>query len=97
MDHQRQQKKISLLVSSTIIVAIAVQLLLPHLLPHGPAVDIPPQHRPVTSAVDPSNVSLLLSSGKLTKIYERVEEGQRQPLLLAPETIVFDGRVSCMS
>jgi len=94
MDQQRQQKKILLLVSLTIvvIVAIVIQLLLPHLLLHGPAVDIPPQHRPVTSAVDPSNVSLRLSSGKLTKIYERVEEGQRQPLLLAPETVVFDGK-----
>jgi len=85
---QKQQKRI-LLAARTIIAAIAIQLLMPHLLPHGPAVDIPPQRRPVTSPVDPSNKSLRFSSGKLTKIVERVEEG-REPLLILPETIVFD-------
>ena len=43
----------------------------PYLLSHGPAVDIPSQHQPSVSSIDMNNVSLRLSSGKLTKIYER--------------------------
>ncbi|KAL7540492.1 hypothetical protein ACHAXR_013440 [Thalassiosira sp. AJA248-18] len=89
---EKRQRQILLLASRSTIVAIAFQLLLPYLLPHGPAVDIPPQHRPVSSVVDPNNTSLRLSGGKLTKIYERVDEGNKQPLLVKPETIVFDNR-----
>jgi len=39
--------------------------------------------------VDPTNVSLRLASGKVMKIYERIEDG-REPLLIHPETILFD-------
>ena len=39
--------------------------------------------------MDPSNDSLQLSNGKLTKIYERVEK-EGSPLLVGPETIIFD-------
>lgn len=66
-------------------------VLIPHLLPNGPAVDIPPQHRPVSLPIDPTNVSLRLSSGNVVKIYERIEE-DREPLLIHPETIVFDNQ-----
>ena len=40
--------------------------------------------------MDPSNVSLRLSSGRLTKIYERVEQEGVPGLLVGPETIFFD-------
>jgi hypothetical protein len=38
---------------------------------------------------DQSNESLRLSSKKLTKIYERVEDG-KEPLVVKPETIILD-------
>lgn len=85
-----------LLASGGILVAIIIQRLIPYLLPHGPAVDVAPQHRPVSVPIDPNNKSLQFAGGgnKLTKIYERRdgEDGnkQQQPLLVKPETILFD-------
>ena len=78
-----------------IVVAALAHTYRSHLLPHGPAVAIPPHHRPAISHVDPSNISLRLSSGKLTKIYERrssssEDDGGPPPLLVHPETIIFD-------
>ena len=64
--------------------------------PHGLAVEIPPEHRPaIIARVDFSNDSLRLSSGKLTKIFERIDENDDDerddaPLLTHPETIIFD-------
>ena len=85
------------------------RLLLPYLLPYGPAVDIPIRHRPkcVTTPVfvddddhhhhDANVVSLRMSSkgSKSTKIYERFDDEEdvgrnKEPLLLNPETIIFD-------
>lgn len=84
-------KQVLLVASVAFLIAIAVQLLRPYLLPHGPAVAIPPEHRLATSVVDPNNASLRFSGGKLTRIVERVEDG-RQPLLVKPETVVFNNK-----
>eukprot|EP00585_Thalassiosira_rotula_P018078 CAMPEP_0196194836 /NCGR_PEP_ID=MMETSP0912-20130531/155_1 /TAXON_ID=49265 /ORGANISM="Thalassiosira rotula, Strain GSO102" /LENGTH=436 /DNA_ID=CAMNT_0041467181 /DNA_START=1 /DNA_END=1311 /DNA_ORIENTATION=- len=96
VDQQQRQKqnqvRVIALASRTILAAIVIQLLLPRLLPHGPAVNIPPHHRPVTTPVDPNNASLRFSGGKLTKIYERFENDGNDPLLVAPETILFDDK-----
>ena len=78
-----------------IILARLIITLLPYLLPYGPAVDIPKQHQPAISKVDPSNISLRTSEGRLTKIYERFENNNeddepRERLLTLPETILFD-------
>ena len=65
----------------------------PYLLPYGPAFDIPTQHQPAIAKVDPSNISLRMSEGRLTKIYERFdneEQDQKERLLTLPETILFD-------
>lgn len=74
-----------------LVIAAAVlvhQLLSKHLLfPHGRPVDLAASDRHSGPPMDPTNVSLRLSEGKLTKIYERVEE---DPLLIGPETIIFD-------
>ena len=83
---------------STLLILLAARILtaaLPYLLPYGPAVDIPPQNRPAISKVDPTNISLQMKNGKLTKIYERFDENDghqkhRKPLLTLPETILFD-------
>jgi len=91
-DSTTQKRGMLHIASRTIIVtavAILIQKLMPHLLPHGPAFDIPPQHQPKSSTVDPNNTSLRLSSGKLKIIHERIEEG-KDPLVIHPETIVFD-------
>ncbi|KAL7487008.1 hypothetical protein ACHAW6_012617 [Cyclotella cf. meneghiniana] len=72
------------------IIAIAIPHFSSRLLPYGPAFDVPPNRGPhLGPQPDPSNTNLRLSSGKLTKIYERVEDGAR-PLLVGPETIIFD-------
>jgi len=96
VDQQQRQKQNQVrglaLASCIIPAAIAIQLLLPRLLPHGPAVNIPPHHRPVARLVDPNNASLRFSGGKLTKIYERFENEGSDPLLVAPETILFDAK-----
>jgi len=86
----RNQRKLASI--ACILLAVAIQRLSPFLLPHGPAVEISPLHRPVISEVDPSNESLRLKGGRLTKIYERMEDGRREhgPLLFHPETILFD-------
>jgi len=78
-----------------IILARLIITLLPHLLPYGPAVDIPKQHQPAISKVDPTNISLQMSEGRLTKIYERFDNNdeddeQKERLLTLPETILFD-------
>ncbi|KAL3800481.1 hypothetical protein HJC23_011718 [Cyclotella cryptica] len=73
-----------------IIIAVAIPHLSPHLLPYGPAFDVPPNRGPhLGPRLDPLNTSLRLSSGKLTKIFERIEDGAR-PLVMGPETVVFD-------
>ena len=78
-----------------IILARLIITLLPYLLPYGPAVDIPKQNQPAISKVDPSNISLRISEGRLTKIYERFDNNdeddeQKERLLTLPETILFD-------
>lgn len=77
-------------VVSVIFAAVAVHQLLSKQFPHGRPVDLAPSNRHSGPAVDPSNVSLRLSSGKLTKIYERVEDEGTPRLLVGPETIIFD-------
>jgi len=73
-----------------ILSVLATRTAIQHfLLPHGPAVHILPASLPNCVPVGPSNVSLRLSSGKSSKIYERKVEG-RMPLLINPETIIFD-------
>jgi hypothetical protein len=72
----------------------ALRLLPTILLPHGRAVHIPPRHRPHCSSADVDNASLRLTSspdagGTSAKIYERLEHGG-EPLLVNPETIIFD-------
>ena len=59
------------------------------LFPHGLPVDLAASDYHSGPPMDPTNVSLRLSQGKLTKIYERVEEGN-SALLIGPETIIFD-------
>lgn len=96
IDQQQQQKqnqfRVIALASRIILAAIVIQLLLPRLLPHGPAVKITPHHRPVATPVDPNNASLRFSGGKLTQIYERFENEGSDPLLVAPETILFGAK-----
>ena len=78
-----------------LLLCVAFQIFYEYLLPSGPAVDIPPHHRPITSDVDKSNESLRLSPrGKLTKIYERFDDGRvaEEPLLVGPETVFFDAK-----
>mmetsp|Transcript_21699 Transcript_21699/g.45647 ORF Transcript_21699/g.45647 Transcript_21699/m.45647 type:complete len:416 (+) Transcript_21699:53-1300(+) len=84
------QKSLLVLVARSSFIAIALQLFLPYLLPNGPPVHIPLNNRP-RPTIDRSNVSLRLASGKVTKIYERLHEGQT-PLLIGPETVVLDNR-----
>lgn len=61
------------------------------LLPHGPAVSIPMDQRGSYASVDMTNDSLQGKHGKLTKIYERLEDG-KEPLLKGPETVVINGK-----
>mmetsp|Transcript_8156 Transcript_8156/g.17625 ORF Transcript_8156/g.17625 Transcript_8156/m.17625 type:complete len:461 (-) Transcript_8156:201-1583(-) len=96
----RRQKQLLLLSSRAILFSIVVRLFpVPHILPHGPAVTIPRNHRPVTTTKFDNVVSLTLDGGKLTKIYERVDDDEnddgsrsnsKEPLLTGPETILFD-------
>ena len=60
------------------------------LFPHGLPVDLAASDYHSGPPMDPTNVSLRLSQGKLTKIYERVEEEGNSALLIGPETIIFD-------
>ncbi|KAL7460057.1 hypothetical protein ACHAXS_000524 [Conticribra weissflogii] len=83
-------KSLLVLAARSSFIAIAIQLFLPYLLPNGPPVHIPLSKRP-RPTLDRRNVSLRLSSGKVTKIYERLTEGQ-EPLLIGPETVVLDNR-----
>lgn len=79
------------LASRAAIAAVLLQRLLPYLLPHGPAVVVPPEHQPACSDVDPANDSLRVSRGKFTKIYERLDDSSEvSPLLRGCETILFD-------
>ena len=76
-----------------LLLYVAFQIFYEYLLPFGPAVDIPPHHRPITSDVDTSNENLrLFPRGKLTKIYERLDDDGRvdEALLIGPETVFFD-------
>lgn len=77
-------------IASVIIVAVCIHQLVSTQFPHGRAVDLAPSNRHSGAPLDSSNVSLRLSSGKLTKIYERVGEEGSTRLLVAPETIIFD-------
>ena len=82
-----------------VFAAILVQQFSTRLLPYGPAADIPLGRGPhLGPSADPSNESLRLSSKKLTKIYERVEEG-KHPLVIKPETIILndDGQIFVLS
>mmetsp|Transcript_705 Transcript_705/g.1997 ORF Transcript_705/g.1997 Transcript_705/m.1997 type:complete len:422 (-) Transcript_705:293-1558(-) len=61
----------------------------PILFPFGSAVPVVGDDRISYVSVDHTNDSLQSKHGKLTKIYERKEGGKR-PLLVGPETVVFD-------
>ena len=89
------------------VLAVVIKLLLPYLLSNGTPVDILPENRPNTAPVDPNNDSLRFAGGKLTKIYERYDDEceamhsfaerlqcrkGRPPLLIKPETVVFDDK-----
>ncbi len=76
--------------ASVIFVAVGIHQLLSTQFPHGRPVDLAPSDRHSgPPLLDPSNDSLQLSNGKLTKIYERMEK-EGSPLLVGPETIIFD-------
>lgn len=77
-------------IVSVIIAAVCMHQLVSTQFPHGRAVDLAPGSFHSGTPVDSSNVSLRLSNGKLTKIYERVDEEGSPRLLVAPETIIFD-------
>ena len=71
--------------------AVATHIFLSnHFFPHGRPVHLAPSNRHSGPPFDPSNFSLRVSSGKLTKIYERLEENGSGRLLIGPETIIFD-------
>ncbi|KAK1745277.1 hypothetical protein QTG54_004568 [Skeletonema marinoi] len=59
---------------------IGLHQLLSKQFPHGRPVDLAPSNRHSGPPMDPTNVSLRLSNGKLTKIYERVEKRDHQVL-----------------
>mmetsp|Transcript_20881 Transcript_20881/g.29912 ORF Transcript_20881/g.29912 Transcript_20881/m.29912 type:complete len:418 (-) Transcript_20881:197-1450(-) len=77
-------------IVSVIFVAVCIHKLVSTQFPHGRAVDLDPSNRHSGAPVDSSNVSLRQSNGKVTKIYERVEEEGSPRLLVGPETIIFD-------
>ena len=83
----------------TVVIAVALQRFSPSLLPYGPAVPVDQHRGPHRGPrANPENTSLRLSSKKLTKIYERVEEG-KDPLVVKPETIILnnDGQIFLLS
>lgn len=87
-----ETQKIPLISSRGFLLLLTAALLhqlLSSQFPHGRPVDLAPSNRHTGPSIDASNDSLRLSHGKLTKIYERVEEG-KQPLLIGPETIIFN-------
>ena len=97
MSEQEEQHTSNMMYQSLLLIILARLIItsLPYLLPYGPAVDIPKQHQPAISQVDPSNISLQMSEGRLTKIYERFdneddEQQEKDRLLTLPETILFD-------
>jgi sugar lactone lactonase YvrE len=57
--------------------------------PHGPAV-LWSSDRKAFAKMDKSNDSLQLKHGKTKRIYERFEKEGQKPLLVGPETVVFD-------
>jgi sugar lactone lactonase YvrE len=59
-----------------------------NLLPYGPARLVLAENKLSYANIDYSNDSLQAKHGKLQKIFERVEDGQK-PLMKGPETIVF--------
>ncbi len=73
---------------SVIFIAVCIHQFVS--FPHGRPVDLAPSNRHSGAPIDSSNVSLRLSNGKLTKIYERLEEEGSPRLLVGPETIIFD-------
>eukprot|EP00984_Skeletonema_dohrnii_P026051 scaffold15310_cov103-Skeletonema_dohrnii-CCMP3373.AAC.2 len=75
---------------SVIFAAVGIHQLLSKQFPHGRPVDLAPSNRHSGPPMDPTNVSLRLSNGKLTKIYERVEEEGSPGLMVGPETLIFD-------
>jgi len=75
---------------SVIFAAVGIHQLLSKQFPHGRPVDLAPSNRHSGPPMDPTNVSLRLSHGKLTKIYERVEEEGLPGLMVGPETLIFD-------
>jgi hypothetical protein len=68
----------------------------PLLLPYGTAVIL--TDRPSFKAVDFSNDKLMGRYGKLSKIYERLNDDdlEAEPLLKGPETVVFNPRSGTM-
>lgn len=70
----------------------------PALLYHGGAIAIPPDMRFRHLPVDPTNDSLQGKHGKLSKIYERLDEDEevgeasnhKEPLMKGPETVVIN-------
>ena len=83
----------------TVVIAVSLQRFSPSFLPYGPAVPLDDERGPHRGPrADPANISLRLSSKKLTKIYERVEEG-KDPLVIKPETVILnnDGQIFLLS
>lgn len=60
-----------------------------YFFPFGLPISISMEDRVSWATVDKSNDSLQAKHGKLTKIIERVEDGQK-PLLKGPETVILD-------
>ncbi|CAB9525679.1 Adipocyte plasma membrane-associated protein [Seminavis robusta] len=65
------------------------------LFPHGLPVEMTAEMRVKHAPVDSSNDSLHTKHGKLTKIAERLEEGQ-EPLLIGPETVIVQPKTNAI-
>jgi hypothetical protein len=75
-----------------ILTHLLVNMLVPWLLPYGPASLIPLEDYPTFLPIDPNNNMLKASSGKMQKIFERIpsDDATYQPLLKGPETVLVD-------
>lgn len=78
----------TVLLAGVLSYTFAGRSLFEHFFPHGFPVRIPASERGGYAEVDFSNDSLQAKHGKLTKIIERLEEGQ-EPLLKGPETVII--------
>jgi hypothetical protein len=97
--HQRQKSTtmFRLVVLSLAALYFITKPFHKYLLPHGSPVDY--DSRKSYAHFDRANDSLQIKHGRTKRIYERMQEGQDEPLMVGPETIVYgkDGTLYILS